>query len=84
MPVTKTAKRAFRSSRRKEAVNKKVIQAVDIAVRVTKKKPSKESLQKAYSALDKGVKKKILHKNKAANIKSALARFVSKNSPKKK
>lgn len=40
------------------------------------KKEAGELLQKAFSMLDKLAKKNIIHKNKASNQKSKLARLV--------
>ena len=39
---------------------------------------AKEELPKIYSMLDRLATKKIIHKNKAANIKSKLSKFVAK------
>ncbi len=78
MPVTKTAKRALRSSKRKEEVNKKIIAKLEIAGRLARKTPSKKNVREAISATDKAAKKKIIHKNKAARIKSSLSKLLSK------
>ncbi len=80
MPVTKTAKRALRGSKRKEAVNKITRSNLEIAVRVAKKDKTKKSIQNAISLADRAAKKNLIHKNKAARVKSAL----SKLSPSKK
>ena len=44
---------------------------------VTEKEQAVGSLKKAYSLLDKLVKKNIIHRNKAAHQKARLARFVN-------
>ncbi len=44
----------------------------------TDKTAAKELLPKVASMLDKLAKKSIIHKNKAANLKSKLARYVNK------
>lgn len=41
------------------------------------RKEAQELLSKVYSMLDKLAKKNIIHKNKAANQKSKLTRFVA-------
>lgn len=74
MPVTKTAKRALRSSKRKMAVNYAVISKLEIAVRGAKKSLTKDKILKAISLADKAAKKKAIHKNKAARIKSVLSK----------
>ena len=43
----------------------------------TEKTQAQASLPKVTSMLDKLVKRNIIHKNKAANLKSKLTRFVS-------
>lgn len=72
MPVTKTAKRALRSSKRKEAVNKVLSSRLEIAIRNAKKSPTAQNIKKAISLVDRSVKKNLFHKNKAARIKSTL------------
>lgn len=42
------------------------------------KKAAQEQLPKVISLLDKLVKKNIIHKNKASNLKSKLAKHVNK------
>lgn len=42
------------------------------------RKEAEELLTKVYSMLDKLAKKNIIHKNKAANQKSKLTKFVAK------
>ncbi len=73
MPVTKTAKRALRSSFRKAIVNKKYIASYEIALRIAKKTKSLKDIKKAISLIDRSSKNKIIHKNKASRLKSALA-----------
>lgn len=74
MPVTKTAKRALRSSKRKETNNKKFLSKLDIAIKIAKKSKSKLNIVKAISLVDKAVKNKIFHSNKGARIKSQLSK----------
>lgn len=75
MPVTKTAKRALRGSKRKEKVNSLIISRLEAALRMAKKTGGKKAVLKAVSLTDRAAKKKIIHKNKAARIKSALSRL---------
>ncbi len=74
MPVTKTAKRALRVSKRKQLVNKIIISRLEAAIREAKKGRKKASIIKAISLADRAAKKKIIHKNKAARIKSQLTK----------
>ena len=78
MPVTKTAKRALRGSKRKGAVNKKIISVLEISVRRAKKTRKSSDIQKAISQADKARKKNVIHKNKAARIKSSLSKLFPK------
>lgn len=83
MPVTKTAKRALRSSKRKQVVNKIIINRLEAAIRLAKKERKKANVIKAISLADRAAKKKIIHKNKAARIKSQLANLLPKRKPSK-
>ena len=82
MPVTKTAKRALRSSKRKAFVNKRISQKLDVAIRKAKKGKTGMLIQKAVSMADIARKKKLIHKNKAARIKSALSKLLPKEKKK--
>ena len=84
MPVTKTAKRALRGSKNKTIVNGILVKKLEIAVRLAKKSKTSEKILAAISLADRASKKKIIHKNKAARIKSQLSRLgASKIVPKK-
>lgn len=82
MPVTKTAKRALRGSQKKEFVNKRTISSLEAAIRLAKKSKSSEKIEKAMSLTDRAAKKHVIHKNKAARIKSQLSKFITKTSVK--
>ena len=85
VPVTKTAKRALRSSTKKTLVNKLILTKLDVAVRQAKKSKTREKIILAISLSDKATKKRVIHKNKAARIKSALTKLLPKTkSPVKK
>lgn len=75
MPVTKTAKRALRSSKKKESINKIIASNLEIAIKQAKKTKAKKDVVKAISLTDKASKKKVIHKNKAGRIKALLSRF---------
>lgn len=83
MPITKNAKKALRMSLRKKAMNDQTKKAVKEIVKSTEKlavakkwKDAKASLPKAYSAIDKAVKKGVLKKNTAARKKARLSRVT--------
>lgn len=83
MPVTKTAKRALRSSKEKETFNKIIMGKLEGAIRLAKKSKSEAKIITAISLTDRAAKKKVIHKNKSARIKSQLARLMPKGTKSK-
>ena len=83
MPVTKTAKRALRGSQNKETVNKATISGLEIAMRKAQKSKSQKDVSFATSLIDRAAKKKVIHKNKAARLKSQVSKFLTKTASKK-
>lgn len=82
MPVTRSAKKALRVSRKKAQVNQRIRTAYKAAVKAVRENPTAENLKKATSALDRAAKKGIIHTNKAARLKSRLAKLLPSPSPK--
>ncbi|MFA6536453.1 MAG: 30S ribosomal protein S20 [Candidatus Paceibacterota bacterium] len=87
MPITSSAKKALRASKRKRVFNLRRQKASDELVKqirklVAQKKVSeaKALLPKAYQALDKSAKMKTIKKNTASRKKSRLAKLLKKNS----
>ena len=78
MPVIKSAKKKLRVDIKRESVNKKVRSFVDLIVKIAQRKPTPKSVQKAFKVIDKAVKNNIMHKNKAARLKSKLSKLISK------
>jgi len=76
MPVTKTAKRALRSSKKKAEVNKSILKKMEIVIRLAKKTLKETDIIKAISLVDKAAKKKVIHKNKASRAKSTLSKLI--------
>lgn len=76
MPVTKTAKRALRGSNKKGEINKIIMSRLDKALRIAKKNKTKKGIETAISLTDRATKKRVIHKNKAARIKSRLSKFL--------
>ena len=83
MPVTKTARRALRGSKRKGQINSLILSRLEIAVRKARTSKTKELILKAISLSDRASKKKVIHKNKAARIKSSLAKLLPKRTSSK-
>ncbi len=84
MPIIKSAKKKMRQDRKKEVRNQKVENNLKGLIKKMRKNPSSASLQKVFSALDKAVKVKLIHANKAARLKSRLSKLVSASKPQPK
>ena len=78
MPITRSAKKALRVSKRKKVFNLRRKDAMNKAVKSVKK--TKEGLTAAYKAIDKAMKKGVIKKNTAARKKSRLAKMLKKAS----
>lgn len=75
MPVTKTAKRALRISTKKESINKLILVKLDAAIRQAKKSKTLVKVSRVVSLADRAAKRRIIHKNKAARIKSQMTKL---------
>lgn len=73
MPVIASARKALRSSEAKRARNA----VVKAELKRTLKNATVENIDKVVSIVDKAAKNDIIHPNKAARIKSGLAKFVA-------
>ncbi len=77
----KSSKKRIRQSETRRLHNRYYAVTTRNAVRklrsVTDKKEAEEMLPKVSSMLDKLAKRNIIHKNKAANIKSKLAKHIA-------
>lgn len=76
MPILENAKKALRASKRKAIYNQTVKSRIKSTIDSVHKNPTMKTLTAAYSAIDKGVKRNIYHQNKAAHLKSQLAKLV--------
>ncbi len=81
MPIIKSAKKKLKVDKKRETSNKKVKALINFFIKKAQKKPTPESIKKAFKVIDKGVKKNIFHKNKAARIKSRLSKLIDKKLP---
>jgi small subunit ribosomal protein S20 len=70
MPLTKSAKKAWRSSERKRERNK--VQEVELEKAL--KSVSEKNINEVISKIDKAAKTHLISKNKAARLKSRLAK----------
>jgi small subunit ribosomal protein S20 len=77
MPQTTGAIRKLRADKKKAAVNLVIKKKYKQIIADFKKKPTAKALVKLYSQVDRAAKKHVIHKNKAARLKSRLSKLVS-------
>ena len=77
MPILKNAKKALRSSERKRVVNRRVKTRVKTYLDKVKKSGEATDIPAAYAAIDKAVKKNLIHPNKAARLKSQAVKATA-------
>ena len=81
MPHHLSAKRRLRTNAKAAARNRHYRSMMKTAIKnvrnTTKQDEANKAFQQATSLLDKLVSKGIIHKNKAANKKSRLAKYVN-------
>lgn len=73
MPIIKSAKKRVRVSNKAAIRNSKTKRTLKAANKLFAKSPSAKGHSAVISNLDKAVKKGIIHKNKAARLKSQAA-----------
>lgn len=91
MPIIKSAIKKLRKDRNRTIFNKAKKENLKALIKKTRIEKSPANLQAVFSALDKAAKTNLIHKNKAARLKSRLSKGVSspvgapkKSTPKKK
>ncbi len=78
MPVIKSAIKKLKQSIKHEAQNRSVKRQFKELVDAFKKTPTAKAYAAAVSALDKAAKNNVIHKNKAARLKSRLSKRLPK------
>lgn len=78
MPITVQALKKQRHDRKRTAQNAKTKFDLREIVKSTRKHATAKGMSKTFSVLDKAVKTKIIHKNKAARLKSRLSKLLKK------
>lgn len=80
MPIIKSAKKKLRQDQKRTLGNKKYEADYKKAIKAARKTKSKSELdsliKKAFSAIDRAIKKKVIHKNKGARLKSGIAKLA--------
>ena len=85
MPIIKSAKKKLKQDKKRTQKNlryeiayKKIIDQVKKHKKADKAFHLNEYLKKAYSAIDKAAKKKVIHRNKAGRLKARVSRLLNK------
>ncbi len=78
MPITTSAKKALRVSKRRRAFNLRRTKVLKEAAKTFQKSLTVADLAKAYQAIDKAAKRGVIKKNTAARKKSRLAGLLKK------
>lgn len=68
----------MRQDKKKTAHNKAIKDNIRALVKTMRRQPSPKTATELASALDKAVKVKFIHKNKAARLKSRLGKLLIK------
>lgn len=82
MPVIKSAIKKLRRDKKREKVNDDFREKLDKSIKDAKKKKTPSAVNTAVSLVDKAVKTHLLHKNRAARIKSSLSKLAHPGSAK--
>ena len=85
MPITKSAKKALRQSRKRRLFNlrrsnkmKSLIKKLKELIKDKKKEEAIKILTKVYQAIDKAAKRGVIKKNTASRKKSRLTKAIQK------
>ena len=78
MPIIKSAKKKLRADKKRKAFNSKLSHTLHSSIKKAKKTPSEKNINEAISIIDKSAKNKVIHKNKAARMKSKLSKLLTK------
>lgn len=81
MPVIKSAIKKLRRDKKLERENDAFRGTLEHAIKTAQKSRAKKDVSFAFSMIDKAVKKHLIHKNKAARLKSKFAEKVTKERP---
>ena len=74
--MLKSAIKKLKQDKKRTKVNKVYRENLRQAVKQARKEKTAKAVKLAYSALDKAAKQKVIHKNKAARLKSRLMKLI--------
>ncbi|MEK7591972.1 MAG: 30S ribosomal protein S20 [Patescibacteria group bacterium] len=78
MPITRQANKKLRHDKKRTKQTMAIRTHVRNLVKDLRKSPAKKALNAVFQALDKATKTHIIHKNKAARLKSRLSKLLKK------
>ena len=78
MPITLQAAKKLRRDRRRTVQTKKIRETIRTVVKSMRAKPSAKALHNTFQILDKASKLRVIHRNKAARLKSRLSKLLLK------
>lgn len=80
MPIIKSAIKKLRKDKKRTVINRQKENVLKDALKKARKTPNVKNVQEAESIIDKAAKSNLIHKNKAARLKSKLAKLAVKKS----
>lgn len=78
MPIIKSAIKKVRKDKKRTVKNLKAVAAYRETLKKIRKEPTKVLISKFYSQVDRAVKTKVIHKNKASRLKARVAKLNRK------
>lgn len=78
MPITKQAIKKLRHDKVRTKQTEKIRISLRRLIKSARISPSAASLAGVFTALDKAAKQHVIHKNKAARLKSRLSKLLKK------
>jgi ribosomal protein S20 len=76
MPILANAKKALRSSQRKQVINTRTRSRLRTMIEACRTSPTAVTLSNAFSSIDIAIKNHIIHDNKGARLKRQLSRLI--------
>src|SRR5579859_2876683 len=83
MPVIKSAKKKLRQDKKRTARNRDLKAEVKALLKKAMKDKTAKSVQEFFKVTDKAAKNHVLHKNKAARLKSRVSKLLASQGEKK-
>jgi len=78
MPIIARAAKKLRHDRKRTKITMVARENLRGVVKSFRKSPTKKSIDLVFKTLDKAAKRNIIHKNKAARLKSRLSHLLKK------